>query len=80
MNIKIELAQKTDELNNIGVEYYENNDIANAIIYYKKALEIYPINDDALKNLIICYKETNNRFGRIEAEFKLDYLKQLGIS
>ncbi len=80
MNIKRELAEKTDELNNIGVDYYEKNDTANAIVYYKKALEIYPINDDALKNLIICYKETNNRFGRIESEFKLDYLKELGIS
>lgn len=80
MNIKRELVEKTDELNNIGVDYYEKNDTANAIIYYKKALDIYPINDDALKNLIICYKETNNRFGRIEAEFKLDCLKELGIS
>lgn len=79
MNIRRELAEKTDELNNIGVDYYENDDTANAIVYYKKALEIYPINDDALKNLIICYKETNNRFGRIEAECKLDYLKRLGI-
>lgn len=79
MNIKGELAQKTDELNNIGVDYYENDDIENAIMHYNKALEIYPINDDALKNLVICYRETNNFIKMIEAQSKLDYLKQLGI-
>ncbi len=79
INIKGELAQKTDELNNIGVDYYENNDIENAIIHYNKALEIYPINDDALKNLVICYRETNNFIKMIEAQSKLDYLKHLGI-
>lgn len=77
--LRNELAQKTDELNNIGVDYYENDDIENAIIYYNKALEIYPINDDSLKNLIICYRETNNFIKMQEAQSKLDYLRQLGI-
>lgn len=77
---KMELATMTDYLNNKGVDFYENDDISSAIFYYKKALEVYPINDDALKNLIICYEETNNRSGRVEAEAKMEYLKLIGIS
>lgn len=77
---KMELAALTDYLNNKGVDYYENDDLPNAIYYYKKALEVYPINDDALKNLIVCYRETSNQLGRIQTEIKLEYLKKIGIS
>ena len=56
-HIKLDLAGKTDNLNNIGIDYYEYGDINNAILYYNKALDIYPINDDALKNLIVCYRD-----------------------
>lgn len=78
-NTKIELAGKTDQLNNIGVDYYERNDVHNAIIYYNKALEVYPINDDALKNLVVCYRESGNFEKMQEVQKKLDYLRQLGI-
>jgi tetratricopeptide (TPR) repeat protein len=78
-HIKIDLAQQTDDLNNLGVDCYEENDIENAIIYYNKALEIYPINDDALKNLIVCYKETGNFEKMYEAQEKLEYLKKIGL-
>lgn len=76
---KIELATKTDELNNLGVDYYEGGDLHKAILLYNKALEIYPINDDALKNLIICYKESNQLNKMIDAQIKLEYLRKIGL-
>ena len=78
-HIKMDLAQQTDDLNNLGVDYYERNDIKNAIIHYNKALEIYPINDDALKNLIVCYRETGNFEKMNNAKEKLEYLKKIGL-
>lgn len=78
-HIKMDLAQQTDDLNNLGVDYYEENDIENAIIHYNKALEIYPINDDALKNLIVCYRETHNLEKMYEAQEKLEFLKKIGL-
>jgi tetratricopeptide (TPR) repeat protein len=79
MSVKTQLASETDRLNNLGVDYYENNDIDNAIKYYNKALEIYPINDDALKNLIVCYREIGNFKKMQEAQNKLDYLRKIGL-
>jgi hypothetical protein len=79
MSVKSALAQKTDELNNMGVNFYNRGDVATAIVYYNKALEIYPINDDALKNLIVCYRETNNYRKMQEAQEKLEFLRSLGI-
>lgn len=79
MSAKAALAQKTDELNNTGVSFYERDDIETAIAYYNKALEIFPINDDALKNLVVCYRETGNYRKMQEAQEKLDYLKKLGL-
>jgi tetratricopeptide (TPR) repeat protein len=76
---KYDLAGKTDELNNKGVDYYEAGDKEKAILYYKKALEIYPINDDALKNLIVCYRDTNELNKMVEAQKKLEHLKKLGL-
>lgn len=76
---KIRIAQKSDELNNKGCEYYNNDDYENAILYFNKALEVMPINDDALKNLKICYKVTWNFSKQKEIELKLGYLKLRGI-
>jgi len=78
-HIKMDLAQQTDDLNNLGCDYYNENDIENAIIHYKKALDIYPINDDALKNLIVCYEETGNFKKMNEAKAKFEYLKKIGL-
>jgi tetratricopeptide (TPR) repeat protein len=76
---KIELASKTDELNNKGVDFYESGDINNAILFYMKALEIYPINDDALKNLVVCYRDTNELSKLKDAQIKLDHIRRLGL-
>jgi tetratricopeptide (TPR) repeat protein len=78
-NTKLAIARKTDELNNIGCDYYDQDDIPNAIHYYLKALELMPINDDALKNLVVCYKMTNDTKKMLEAQRKFDYLKKLGL-
>lgn len=76
---KIELASKTDEFNNRGVDYYEEGDKEKAILFYNKALEIYPINDDALKNLIICYRDLNDFNKMHESQKKLEHLRKIGL-
>ncbi len=78
-DLKYEIAKKTDELTNIGVDFYEEGDIENAINFYNQALSVMPINDDALKNLKICYSETNNILKFNEVKKKLDYLNRLGM-
>ncbi len=53
---KQQIAHETDRLNNIGAHYYNEDNFDDAIKYFKKALKVMPTNNDALKNLIICYK------------------------
>ena len=76
---KIAIATKTDELNNIGVDYYEDDDIINAIKFYNKALDIFSLNDDALKNLIVCYKEINDLENMYNAQNLLKIVRNLGL-
>ena len=76
---KIEIATKTDELNNIGVDYYEDDDIINAIKFYNKALDIFSLNDDALKNLIVCYREINDLENMYNAQNLLKIVRNLGL-
>lgn len=76
---KITLTGETDKLNNIGCKYYKDYDLENAIIYFNMALEKFPINTDALNNLIICYRETCDFMKMEEAKKKYDYLKKLGL-
>jgi tetratricopeptide (TPR) repeat protein len=78
-SLKIEIATKTDELNNIGVDYYEEDDIVNAIKYYNKALDVFSLNDDALKNLIVCYREINDFENMQKAQNLLDIVRRLGL-
>lgn len=71
------LANMTDELNNLGVKSYYSGDIKTAIEYYNKALEIFPINDDALKNLISCYDQNFDFINRLKAEKRLKFVTKL---
>lgn len=57
MQEKIAIAIKTDELNNKGSILYNSGSISESIKCFEQALEIMPINDDALPNLVICYKK-----------------------
>lgn len=79
MDVKIAIARKTDELNNIGAAYYNEDDLINAIHYFNEALEVMPINDDALENLAICYRMTNDFEKMQETQARLKYLKELGV-
>jgi len=80
MELKTSICMSTDQMNNIGAKYYNQDDIHEAIKYYKKALDILPINDDAIKNLISCYEITNELHKINELKIKLDYLKSIGYS
>jgi tetratricopeptide (TPR) repeat protein len=53
---KQQIARETDRINNIGADFYNQDNFSEAIKYFEMALEVMPTNDDALKNLIICYK------------------------
>jgi tetratricopeptide (TPR) repeat protein len=53
---KQQIARETDRLNNIGAHYYNEDNFDDAIKYFKMAMKVMPTNNDALKNLIICYK------------------------
>lgn len=53
---KQKIARETDRINNIGADFYNQDNFNEAIKYFQMALEVMPTNDDALKNLVICYK------------------------
>lgn len=74
MNDKMMIAMQSDNLNNQGVYAYRDGDIAKAIHYYEQALSIMPNNDDALKNLRVCYSKIGNQTKVNEMEKKLNYL------
>jgi tetratricopeptide (TPR) repeat protein len=74
MQEKMQIAMQSDAINNQGSEHHEVGNIGGAIEYFEKALIIMPNNDDALKNLIICYKEIGNYSKVNDLKEKLDYL------
>ncbi len=58
MDEKIKIALETDRVNNIGALNYNQDNMDEAIAQFQKALQIMPINDDAIKNLINSYQYT----------------------
>lgn len=52
---KYRIAAETDRLNNLGTAEHRKDNIAEAMFFYKKALDVMPTNDDALINLANCY-------------------------
>jgi tetratricopeptide (TPR) repeat protein len=56
MDDKINIARETDRVNNIGAKYYNDDNFDEAIKHFKMALSIMPSNNDAIENLISCYK------------------------
>lgn len=57
MSEKIPIAVETDRLNDMGYTFYHSNNITESIKYFEKALEVMPINGDALSNLVQTYKK-----------------------
>ncbi len=53
---KQEIARESDRLNNIGANFYNQDNLEDAIKYFNMAIEVMPTNNDSLKNLVICYK------------------------
>jgi tetratricopeptide (TPR) repeat protein len=74
MQEKMQIAMQSDMINNRGADAYENDDYSTAIKYFEQALSIMPNNDDALKNLKICYRLIGNYQKVEEMEKKLNYL------
>lgn len=61
MHEKMLIAIQSDELNNKGAHAYNDDDFEKAIRCFEQALAIMPNNDDALKNLKLCYSEIGDR-------------------
>ena len=74
MNEKMMIAMQSDNINNQGANAYENGDLQGAIRYFEQALKLMPNNDDALKNLKLCYSKTGNQEKVNEMVKKLNYL------
>ncbi len=74
MQEKMQIAMQSDSLNNKGAHAYNDDDYHNAIKYFEQALVIMPNNDDALKNLKLCYSETGNQSKFKEVVRKLNHL------
>jgi len=60
MTDKIQIAMQTDVVNNRGADAWNNGNIELAIENFNQALQIMPINDDALINLARCYTKIGN--------------------
>ncbi|MEK6495252.1 tetratricopeptide repeat protein [Myroides odoratimimus] len=71
MEQKMSIAMQSDLYNNQGCDSYNNGNVNQAITYFEQALEILPINDDALINIIRGYNKAGNYLKA------LDYLKRL---
>lgn len=71
---KIGIASMTDVLNNQGCDAMENENYNRAISLFEQALMVMPNNDDALKNLALCYTQQGNLVKRKEVIKKLNYL------
>ena len=74
MQQKMMIALQSDTLNNMGCDNYDNGNIETAINYFNQALQLMPINDDALKNLKLCYKKLGNNSKVMEIERKLNFV------
>ncbi len=74
MQEKMQIAMKSDILNNQGASAYNNGNVEYAILKFEEALKLMPNNDDALKNLRICYSKINDYSKVMEVEKKLNYL------
>ncbi len=71
---KMQIAEKTDELNYNGCIALENDDVYQALKYFTSALEVMPTNTDALQNLLLCFEELNDIRNLQMIRMKLDYL------
>lgn len=74
MQQKMMIALQSDSLNNMGCDNYDKGNIDVAINYFNQALQIMPINDDALKNLKLCYHKLGNASKVREIEQKLNFV------
>lgn len=74
MNEKMSIASQSDNVNNRGAEAYKNGDLLSAIKYFEQALTLMPNNDDALKNLKLCYSRIGKQEKVNEMIKKLNYL------
>lgn len=79
MEVKQAIAAETDRINDLGVDAYESNDVQRAITHYVEALNVFPLNDDALKNLIVCYRLVGNYNKMKDAELRLACLRKIGL-
>jgi len=74
MQQKMMIAMQSDNLNNKGCDNYENGNTDLAIDFFNQALQIMPINSDALLNLARSYNKSGQLNNTIDPLKKLYHL------
>lgn len=76
---KLQIAEKSDQLNYNGCIALENDDVYLAKVYLEKALEVMPNNSDALQNLILCYETLNDYANLKLVKMKLQHIDSFSL-
>jgi hypothetical protein len=74
---KMRIGTETDNLLSLGNSFYRNKDIQLAVSHYHLALHSYPLNNDALQNLYVCYKELNMSYKLSITKYAWEIVKDL---
>ena len=74
---KHNICSETDNLVSSGNAQYRLGNLNGAVEFYHKALNIHPINNDALQNMYACYKELNMNDKMVHVEIVWNCVKEL---
>ncbi len=74
---KYEISAETDQLVSLGNSEYRSGNLEEAIKFYHKAINKHPLNNDALRNLYVCYKELGMNDKVLHVEIVWNCVKEL---
>ena len=74
---KHSICGETDNLVSLGNSEYRSGNLKGAIEFYHKALNIHPINNDALQNMYVCYQKLGMNDKNMHVEIVWNCVKQL---
>tara|TARA_Y100000589_G_C27034561_1_gene580470 strand:+ start:666 stop:995 length:330 start_codon:yes stop_codon:yes gene_type:complete len=74
---KFDISAETDRLVSLGNNEYRFGNLEEAIVFYHKAINKHPLNDDALQNLYVCYEKLGLNNKAMHVKMIWDYVKEL---